>query len=241
MLRPGPALGPRGRAPPVSAARWAGRTGLGAAGAEAASRVAESEDACPLGVAGARVQSRGADRAGLPVAVPEEGFACLPWPPATATPARPSPCSAPLLRPHRASPLCAWVFAGLVRTLTAGLRSSPDPVCPHFNSYIHLKRPCFSHSEVRGDVNLQRVLFSPGRKVLDFSRGDGGVCAPGDGDRVCASGKHSAPPRLRSRVLLTPGGPPPQPLEQASLLLTLGTSRRVWGPGSGTSVWVTSC
>lgn len=89
-------------------------------------------------------------------------------------------------------------------------------------------------------MNLWRVLFSPGHKILDFSsprfstlpgsvllgRGDGvraprergwvaysrgggmGRMLPGRGDRVRASGKHSAPPRLRSRVLLPPGDPP---------------------------------
>lgn len=159
-------MGPRLRAPPVSAARWAGCKGPGAAGAEAGSRVAESADACSLGVTGARVQSRevltgpasqwrwcGGGLC-LPPVASGDGHACTPL---------------PLLRPHGASPLCVWVFAGLVRTLTAGLRSSPDPVCPHFNSYIHLQRPCFSHLRFGGDVNLQRVLFSPGHKVLDFS------------------------------------------------------------------------
>ena len=84
----------------------------------------KSAEVCSLAVVGARVQTQGADRAGLRVVVPKEDSSCLSWPPTTATPA----CPSPLLRSHEASPPCVWVFFGLVRTLTAGRRSSPDPV-----------------------------------------------------------------------------------------------------------------
>lgn len=110
------------RAPLVSAARAGPRAqGPGAAGAEADSRVAESADACSLRVTGARVQSRevltgpasqwrwcGGGLC-LPPMASGDGHACTPS----------------LLRPHGASPPCVWVFAGLIGTLTAGLRSSP--------------------------------------------------------------------------------------------------------------------
>ena len=72
-------------------------------------------------------------------------------------------------------------------------------------------------------------------------RGDG-ARAPGErGQSTCFWEALSPTQTEKQGVAATWRPPPPRPLEQASLLLTLGTSRLVWDPRSGTSVWITSC